>query len=192
MANKQSSVAQNLLGCLDITLFMPTAQKRFSDTYESAVHSFFIPIFFFPLTLATVYMFPAPELANASTNTVAMLLSLRTAFTLLAFMGTVYWLASEIDRKKHFYQFVVASNWLTIPSTLAFLPLVFMTFSGGYSMEELHFVMMAIVMYTYGLTAFMAARILRLPMELGIFIAVINMGIDETATNIIHWVGGIL
>jgi hypothetical protein len=156
------------------------------------MRSFIIPFLLFPLTLLAVYAFPKPELSDNSAHTIAMLFSLRTAATWLLFFGAIYWLTGEIDRRKHFYQFVTAMNWLTIPATVIFLPIAWYLYTGAYSWDELNAIMMSLMFYTYMFTAFMAAKILRIPWELGGFICMISILIDDSTNNLLYWVGSII
>lgn len=182
-------IRRNLLGSLEVALFMPDARGRFGDGYEEALRSFLIPALLFPLSLLAVYMYPRAEIAGASHNMIALLYSLRMVFVWLLFLGAVWMIVREIDRKEYFYKFVIANNWLTVPATLIFLPVAWLLISGAYSWNELYPLMVCIMGYTYIFTAFMAAYILRVPWELAGFISFIAICINQSTLDIVHQVG---
>ena len=191
MFSKQE-IKKNLHGCLDVALFMPMPNKRFGKTYDEAIRSFLIPLFLFPITLMIVYLSAGSGDDSESANTLALLYSLRTAASWFIFFGLVYWLTGEIDRREHFYQFVVASNWLTVPATVIFAPVAYLILSQQANWDQLHMFSMCLVFYTYGFTAYMASRVLRLPWELGGFISMISLMIHNGTTDIMQWVNSIL
>lgn len=184
-----NEIKRNLLGSLEVALFMPVARTRFGDTRDEAIRSFIVPILLFPLTLMAVYMFPQAELAGNSGHTIALLYSLRMAAMWGIFFGAVYWITKEIDRKKHFYQFVIATNWLTVPSTIVFLPVAWMLLSGIHTWQELYPFMICLMLYTYAFTAFMAAYILRVPWELAGFVVILGMCVNDSTMDILNWFG---
>lgn len=188
----KEEIKRNLLGGLEVALFMPVARKRFGTSYDEAVRSFIVPILFFPLTLLAVYLYPAPSIANHSANTIALMYSLRMAATWFMFFGAVYWISRETGRREHFYQFIIASNWLTIPATFVFAPVAWMLFAGTHTWQELAPFMMCLMLYTYAFTAFMATYVLRVPWELAGFIVFIGIGVNDNTLQILHWIGSVL
>lgn len=187
-----TEIKRNLQGCLDVALFMPQARDRFGNSAEEALRSFVVPILLFPLTLLMIYASHGQFLSHASENTIALLYSLRLALSWALFLGSVYWLLKRVDRHKHFCQFVVASNWLSLPATIVFIPVLWMVLDGSHSWAQLYPLMACLTIYTCCFTAFMAARILRIPWELAGFISLIGLYINDNTMNIAHWVGTVL
>lgn len=187
------SVSVKLLGCLEATLFMPETARRFSSSYDEMIRSFYIPVIAFPLTLLAVYLYPRPEVASHSDIVISMLYSLRFAFSLGIFLGFVYFIARKIERTEHFYQFVTANNWLTIPSTIISIPvLMLLTQGDAHALQEAQVLSVILVFYTYAYTAFAAACILRIPIELAGFIAMTGLIINNSTHDIIGWVSSVL
>ncbi len=182
-------IKRNLLGSLEVALFMPVARKRFGDSAQEALRSFIVPVILFPLTIMVFYFYPKPALSDNSVHVIALLYSLRMALIWAAFFGTVYWIVREVDRKRYFYQFVIASNWLTVPATVIFLPVAWMLMSGTHGWAELYPFMMCLMLYTYAFTAFMAAYVLRIPWELAGFIVFVSFCINDSTLDILYWVG---
>jgi hypothetical protein len=188
----KAEIKRNLLGALEVALFMPVARKRFGTTYDEAVRSFIIPILLFPASLALVYLYPAHGLEHSSANTIALMYSLRMAASWFMFFGSVYWIARETGRRDHFYQFVIASNWLSVPATVVFLPVLWMLFNGTHTMAELYPFMVCVMYYTYAFTAFMAAHVLRIPWELAGFIVFIGVAVDNSTQHVLNFFGWLL
>jgi hypothetical protein len=183
----KEEIKDSLLGCLEVALLMPHAKTRFGKTYDEALKSFLIPVVFFPLTLLFVYAFPANDTSGNSNNTIAMLYSIRLAASSLLFFGTIYMILNHIDRKEYFCQFVCALNWLTIPSTIIFIPVAWLLLKGTYSLEELTPFIHCLIWYSYIFTAFMAAYILRIPWEFACFIVILSIAVDEKTLIVLKW-----
>jgi hypothetical protein len=52
----KTEIKRNLVGGLEVALFMPTAKRWFGDGVEEAVRSFTIPILLLPVSLLMVYL----------------------------------------------------------------------------------------------------------------------------------------
>lgn len=188
----KTEIKQNLLGCLEIVLLMPGARKRFGNDYSGAKRSFLIPVIFFPFTLLAVFLYPAEAIADQSAYMVSLLYTLRLAATWGLFLGTVYLIIKEVDRKEYFYQFVTAVNWLTIPAMAMLAPVAWLVLSGAYSVQEIYPFAACLIAYSYFFTAFMASYVLRIPWELAGFIAMISMIVNNSTLDVVHWVGSVL
>ena len=186
-------IAVKLLGCLEAALFMPETSRRFGTSYDEMIRSFYIPVIAFPLTLMAVYLYPRPEVADHSQIIISMMYSLRFAFSLGIFLGFVYFIATKIERTEHFFQFVTANNWLTIPTAIISVPvLLLLTQGDAHAVKEAQVLSLILVFYTYAYTAFAAACILRIPIELAGFIAMTGLLINNSTHDILGWVGTVL
>jgi len=190
--NITHEIKRNLLGGLEVALFMRVARERFGNTKGEALRSFLIPVLFLPLTIFTLYMYPNTELPEQAAGIMALLYCLRMVAVWVFFFGIVYWITAEVDRKTYFYKFVIASNWLSVPATVCFLPVLWMIASGAYSWAELYPFMMCLMFYTYAFTAFMASYVLRIPWELAGFIVFISMCVNNSTLDMYYWVGSLL
>lgn len=172
---------------------MPETARRFGSSYDEMIRSFFIPVFIFPLTLLAVYLCPRPEVADQPHTVISMIYSLRFCMSLGIFLGFVYFIARKIERTEHFFQFVTANNWLTIPSAIVSIPVLLLLTSGeAEAIKEAQVLSMILVFYTYAYTAFTAACILRIPLELAGFIAMTGLLINNSTHDIVGWLGSIL
>ena len=184
-------IRQNLLGCLEIALFMRKGAGRFGANKQSMMRSFAIPFFFLPLTiLIVVNAHPADDLSLASMKVIALIYSLRLFVYLGVFLAFVYMMSrilniGEDEHQDVFYSFATANNWLMIPAAVLMAPLVISFLNGGHEWGEIYPLMVFIALYAYAYTAFMAAHVLRIPMELAGFIAIAGMAINQSALSLI-------
>ncbi len=184
-----NTTMSNLLGCLETALFMRGGANRFCASRKAMAKSFLIPIILLPLTLITVLSaHPAGALNASSMQALAIIYSLRLFVYLALFLTVVYTMARTMDKLDDFYRFATANNWLTVPAALLMTPLVAMFMNGHYEWAEIYPLMVFITLYSYAYTAFMAAHVLRIPMELACFIAIAGMAIHQTSLDILKWV----
>jgi len=184
----RDEIKQNLLGALEIALFMRSGAERFCAGRTGMMKSFVIPLILLPLTLLTILSaHPAGTLDATSMKMLAALYSLRLFVYLGAFLAFVYTMAKTMDRLDAFYRFACANNWLSIPAALLMAPLVIAFLNGAYSWTEIYPIMVCITLYAYAYTAFMATYVMRIPMELACFIAIAGMAIHQTSLDVLKW-----
>ena len=185
-------IKTNLLGALEVALFMRAGPKRFGNTYDEALRSFLIPAFLFPATLLSFYLSGAPEIIGAQENTLIILLSVRVLFIWALFFGAVAWILKHVDHMNHFYRFVIATNWISLPATVAFFPVLAFILSGAYSWAEIYPFTIFLVFYAYAMIAYAAAYALVIPWELAMFITMIAMVVNDSTLNLMSWIGRFL
>jgi hypothetical protein len=188
----KSEIKRNLLGGLEVALFMPQARTRFGNSTEEAVRSFFLPLMLMPLGIVMLYL--QPELLNIKkfANAFAIMYCLQTAISTCVFAYCVYWLSHKMGRREHFNQFVIALNWLSIPATVVLLPVFALLMSGAYGWQDLYPLAISAVIYTYAFTGYMAKNILRVPWEIGGFIATVGFMIGDFMDRMLHIVNSIV
>lgn len=170
-----------LLGCFEVSLFMRQGMARFDDRAGSAVKSFLIPLVLSPLMLAVLIGFSS----GYSFVYLLSLHSVRVAVTSCLFLAVVYLMTRQYGREAHFMRFVTVNNWMTIPSTLFLLPVVVCLGLGlDYSAYETYALFVTLAGYVY--TAFVIAGCLRLPWEMGGFIAIMGLAIDQNALDLVR------
>lgn len=186
---KKNEIRQNLLGCLEIALFMPCGAARFSSSPDALKKSFIVPFLFLPLSVATVLAAhpAAGELGGGSAQALAVIYALRLFVYLGLFLGLVYMMARKIDRMDGFYRFATANNWLVLPAAALMLPLSLSFMAGNHSFSEIYPLMVFITLYSYACTAFMAAHTLKIPMELACFVAIAGMAIHQTSLHVLKF-----
>lgn len=179
-------IARNLMGCLDALLLMPTTRLRFTQSYEGMLRSFFIPVLVFPLTALAAFL--QSGIAPGTELLTLPLYSLKVWLALGAFLAIMSYVARQTGRKEHFYQFVTAYNWLSLPSALLFLPVLTMMTGTETDVRHGMALLTCLSFYCYGVTAFTAASVLRIPIELGASVVVLAVGLDHGATDLMSWV----
>ncbi len=186
---KEEEIRKNLLGCLETALFMRGGSDRFCANRKSMLKSFLIPVVLLPLTLITVLSaHPAGALNATSMQILALIYALRLFVYLGVFLSVIYCMARTMDKLDAFYRFATANNWLTLPAAILITPLVVLFMNGHYEWAEIYPLMVFITLYSYAYTAFMAAHVLRIPMELACFVAITGMAIHQTSLDVLKWV----
>lgn len=183
-----SILKNNLLGTLEIALFLKKGADRFSSDSNNFKTSFLIPILLLPLTLVTVfYAHPSGQLADGATQILAIIYTLRLFISLGIFLGFVYMMAKTLDKAKEFKRFATANNWVTLPATIAMLPLLLLFLNGSHSWAEIYPMMVVVTLYSYAYTGFLIAHVMRIPYELAAFMAVAGMAIHQSSLTALKW-----
>lgn len=183
----KGEIRQNLLGCLETALFMSSGAQRFRADRKDMMKSFAIPALLLPFTLLTVLSAHPSALNATAANILIAIYTLRLFIYLGLFLGFVYTMAKTMDKEDDFFRFATANNWLTIPAAALMLPLVVSFINGVYTWDEIYPMMVLITLYSYAYTAFMAAHVMRIPMELASFIAIAGMAIHQTSLGVLKW-----
>ena len=184
-------IRQHLLGCLEIALFMGKGPERFNADKASMQRSFLIPLFFLPISIGIVLSaHPSGALNAASMYALAGIYTLRLFVYLGAYLGMIYAMTRALntcteEQQQDFYKFATANNWLTIPAAMLMAPLVLSFLSGNHEWGEIYPLMVFIALYSYAYTAYMASRVMRIPVELGVFVAIAGMAIHQTSLDVI-------
>jgi hypothetical protein len=175
----KDEVKRNLLACFEIFLFMPRGIERFEADQGRMIRSFIIPLAMMPFILVIVVgLFPEfPALLIAS------LTIIRTVLAAALFFGAVYFMAKQMDRQEHFYRFLIVSNWTNINGIIFALPiLVGLSLGMDSSAFEVYAVFSEIVGYIYA--AFILTYCFRVPWEMGGFLAVVGLAINQNLWEI--------
>lgn len=171
--------ANGLLGCFEVFLFMPKGIERFDTSAPTAVKSFLIPLVLSPVLLAVLAAFSS----GFSFTYLMTLHSVRVLITSLLFLGVVYLMIRQYGREEHFMRFVTVNNWMTIPSTLFLLPVVVCLVMGmDHSVYESYALFVTLAGYVY--TGFIISKSFKLPWEMGAFISIMGLAIDQHALDL--------
>ena len=182
-----AEIKHNLLGSLEIALFMRGGASRFKTDATTMKKSFLIPIMLLPLTLAMVLGAHPHALNSTSAQILTIIYSLRLFVYLGAFLGFVYYMARTMDKLDDFHRFATANNWLTIPAAALMIIPVSLFLNGIYTWQEIYPAVVLITLYSYAYTAFMAARVMRIPIEMASFIAITGLIINQNALGFLKW-----
>ncbi|HRC25922.1 MAG TPA: hypothetical protein PKX87_00640 [Alphaproteobacteria bacterium] len=182
---RREEIRRHLLGCLEVALFMPMASRRFGQSREEMVRSFFVPAIV--LSLFILLFGVHPGLREGASAQTPLLYTLQGWASVGVFLWIVSFFSRGIGRAAYFRQFVTAYNWLFVPAAVVLLPVLWMAAEGYRSPQEIEAFVVLMTFYTYAMTAFMTAAVLRVPLELGVFVAVLAMGVDQGMVNVVGW-----
>lgn len=175
----KEEIKRNLLGCFEIFLFMPKGIERFDIDWDRMIRSFIIPLVFLPFMLVVVTglfpEFPAPL--------VAILTLFRIVIAAALFLTAVYFLTKQFNRQEHFYRFLIISNWTNINGIILIMPIL-IGLALGYEVSqfEVYAVFTEIVGYIY--SAFILTYCFRISWEMGGFLAVVGLAINENIWDV--------
>ena len=178
---------QNLIGCMEITLFMPVGVERFRSSRSAAIKSFIIPVVLLPVLIAVMVAMSA----GFSVGVVVSLHLVRVIFAAALFFTVVYFLSKQFERQEHFLKFVIVANWLNIPGVLMTLPILGALIMGAdITAFESYAVFITIVGYVY--SAFILTYCFRFPWEMGGFIAIVGLAIDQNLLDVTVYIRDII
>lgn len=184
---KKQELKENLLGCFEIILLMRSGIDRFKCTSrENAIKSFIIPVIFLPLVLTVLVV------TSAEGYSIPFILSvhlIRIVAGLTIGLSIIYFVSKQYERHEHFYKFLVIVNWFSLFDIILVSPVLFYIFSGADATEiEAYAVFITLLGYIY--SAFIITHCFRMPWQMGGFVAIIGMAIDESMWDILFMTCG--
>lgn len=173
----------NLLGSFEILLFMRSGVERFSTTRESAIKSLIIPALMLPFTLAVVVAIAQHPVSIF----MIMLDAIQIILSIGLFFTAVYFLSKNYDKQESFYRFVTMINWFTLIA-LGFLIPIFVAMLNGADMEALKSYAVFITLLGYIYYGFIVTHSFRIPWELGGFMGVVALAIDQNLYQLVGYI----
>ncbi len=182
MFTKQE-IKQNLAGCLEVIIFMRKGIERFQSTSrKDAIKSFLIPLILSPLAFVALVM------TTKEGHTIPFIISVHFFRILIGagiYLTIVYFLSKQLERQEHFWRFLVITNWISLFDIIFVSPILFYIFTGGDVMDvEVYAVFMTLLGYVY--LAFIITHTFRIPWEMGGFVAIVGLAVDETMWDFLH------
>ncbi len=183
-------IRRNLLGALETALFMRSGPEKFSQSLKGMKLSFLLPLLILPFSIIPmIAAHPDTGLSMTAMNVLAVIYGLRTVIYLAGFTAIMYFLAKNMGRMDGFYRFVTANNFLVLPVAVLMLPLSLGFMSGMYSWEQVYPMMVCFTLYSYAYTAYMSMHVLKIPLELAVFVSICSMAINQSALDLMKWLG---
>lgn len=177
-----------LLGTLEVALFMPHCGGRFGGRLPALKKSFLVPLSLFPFSAAIlIAAHPSGHLDEASGTLLAAAYALRIVIYMALFLGVVYVLSNRLRKGRDFLRFVEAHNWLDLPSFIVTAPLCLAYMAGFYQWEEIYPMLVIGSLYGYACLAYAAAKIFRLPYELGVSIAAFSLILNQATLDAVKF-----
>ena len=178
-----------LLGALELALFMKQSVERFHLDMNAMWRSFLVPIALTPLTFLMLYLshHERPEISNLTYSEVAGLFFVKGLVGLALSLLILYGFAKAYDRLDRFYLTITAANWSSIIPTALFLPIMITYALGWYTWDDIYGISVILALYTYAITGFLLTYTFKIPWEMGGFLTVVLLAINETGFDIIYW-----
>ncbi len=169
-------VKQNLLGCFEIVLFMKAGFDRFSNSRSDALKSFLIVLVILPLILG-VRVIMSPEY---SPSLIVFLYTPITILALVGFLGLVFCFSKHYERTQYFYKYLNVVNWFNIAMLALTSPLLVAIALGAQESTQFESYAVFMIMVGYLYSGYILTHVFRVPWELGGFVAIFGMLIDQT------------
>lgn len=180
----RQELKQNLAGCLEIMIFMRQGIERFQSVSRvDAIKSFLIPVMLFP------FVFMALVMTSKEGHTIPFIISVhffRIVIGAMIYFTIVYFLSKQLDRQQHFYRFLVIVNWICLFDIIFISPILLYIFTGAdVTSVEPYAVFITLLGYVYA--AFIITHSFRVPWEMGGFVAIVGLAVDETMWDIVNF-----
>lgn len=187
--SKQEYSKNPLLGAVETAIFMPQFTERFGNDFQSMLKSFLVPLIMMPLTYIGLYLshHEQPEIAHLPYSQVASMFFIKSLFVMGLSFLIIYGFAKVYERLDNFYLTITAGNWSGVFPTLLFLPVLCSMWMGVHSWEEAYPISIVFAIYGYAVAAFVLTRGLNIPWEMGGFLAICLLAVNETAFDILYW-----
>lgn len=175
----REEILRKLFGCFEILLFMPRGIERFGPGKSAAVKSFLVPVYLLPFVFVSIIALSD----GYSINLLVSIHSVRIIATLILGLLAIYFLALQFRREEFFYKFLNVSNWFNVPLAVFTLPIL-AAYILGYNMHNLESYAVFITILGFVYTAFIISHAFRLPWELGGFMSIVILAIDQNLFSI--------
>jgi hypothetical protein len=99
----------------------------------------------------------------------------------------VFFFCKKVNRLEFLYQYIIVQNWFEI-ALLALIAPIFILMGMGAPLEQFESYAIFITLLSYVYSGFILTHALRIPWEMGGFIAVSFLFIDQTGFDVIEFV----
>ncbi len=183
----KEEIKENLVGCFEVLLFMKSGIDRFKNiARKDAIKSFAVPVVMLPIVMAVQVMTSKEGYTIPYIITVHFI---RMFASFGLYLGLVYYISKLLEKQQYFSNFVVVANWWNIIGLIMVLPIVFYVFQGfDVTGIENYAIFISVMGYVY--MGFILTHTLRIPWEMGGFIAISGLAVDETIWDIIIYFFG--
>lgn len=192
-------IIKKLRATLDFALFIKGGEKAFhGTTLKGMIYSYIIPILFLPYGIWGLSMTHNTELQtlselegmrNYSFNEYIMISFVKAILVTLISLFILYMFSKFMERTEHFFALVAAGNWMSVIGFFIYLPMTIMVMAGDPEWMSVYMIATITILYSLAISAFSIWRILNIPWEMGTAIAILMLGIGETANKIVHLIG---
>ena len=171
-------------------LFMREGPERFGASWNEMLRSFWIVLINMIISLYSLqFMAPTePKLEGLSLPLITSLYSGKTIIAVILGLLLTYAFAKYMKKMEYIFQYITSMNWAGLISTTLALPPLISVAAGFHTWLEIYPVLIVFALYGYAISAFIITRIFRVPWQLGGFLAICGMAINDTLFNILFWI----
>ena len=183
---------RNALATLETALLMKQGPERFGTTLDEMLRSFWIFALTIPFTLYAISLIHPTrnEIADLSYGFVASLFLVKMLIVAVLSILLSYGFARHYERMAYFCSCITAMNWTGLIGTVLFLPSIIMVTMGIYTWDQVYPYLIFLTMYSYVCTGFVFTYTMRIPWEMGGFLAVCILAINQTSIDLLYWIAG--
>ena len=176
----REELKNNLIGCAEIALFMPNGVERYDSSKSAAIRSFLVTLILLPAVVA-VWAYRA---GSVPAGLVVGLHLAHFVLSALLFLTVVYFLSKQYNREEHFFRFITAVNWQGVTGVFLVFP-VLAAVLFGWDIEPWENYSIFVTLLSYVYTGFIVTYVFRIPWELGGFVAVIALAVDQNLLEVV-------
>jgi hypothetical protein len=182
-------IKKNLLATLETALFMAQGPKRFGSSMGEMLRSWAVLAVVILISLASIYyIIPMePRLQGLSFATICALFILQGIVGIILVLAIFYTFTGAYDRRQYFFPFITASNWTGL-IMVTFHTLIIAGFVyGRFEWNEVQALSVVASIYGYVNIGFALTYVLHIPWQLGGFLAICNLAVNETCMHAMYW-----
>ena len=168
-------------GCLEIVAFLPRSLARFDNSRQGAELSLLalLPL----ILLGSLWQSFDPIYSGVGLKELILISFFRTLISMTGFFGLIWLLCWGLTRKGVFLRFVTMMNWASGTLSLALIPLLLVLAIRPTAWEASFDYFFVVMLFSYGVTAFVAKHALQISWLGGVFFAFANFFVDITVSQ---------
>ena len=181
MAN---TVKDHLLGIFEIFLFMPRGFENFSADTNTMIKSFIWPLIITPLVLLTIVML------SDGTYPAELLFLLHGSKIIISFiicLALTFIFCKSYDRLDFLYKYITIANWFELAMFALTAPILFCLSFDIATAQDMQTYALFVTLIYYVYAAYILTHTLRIPWEMGGFISISFMFVNETGMDIVNY-----
>jgi hypothetical protein len=187
-----ASWKEKLKGGFDLVFLFGRGIKPFEiGGKKEALRSLWIPVFFFPLSLLSAWLYPPQGLEDQPASTVLAIIAESSVVMFFAGWALLWLFAVVMERRDRFWVTFHAGNWIGIPMSIISLPFLMLAIMEVYPRAQMDRVLTIITYYGVVVGACIAFRGLKIGWEWAGFFSCMGVFISQQIWNLAFWANGV-
>lgn len=194
-------IREHLKQALEYCLFIPPKDQNThrKHTLYDVIISYLAPLILLPYGIYGIYLTTQTEMSslsglhdiqNISFPLLIIFIFIQSIVLMVLGITIMYLFTKWLERKEHFYHYLVIANWTTFPFLILSIPSFLMMQFGTHDDTAIYLVACLYMLYSYAVNVFVTSYTLNIPWEIGFGIATLFLFIHETANKVLNFVGG--